>query len=78
MTYEVEINPDSWTFFVLDQGYNEWVQRAGDTERRKYVIMDQDGQPLQRPALLDGIGNQLDPEADPVFNGHKMYKERDF
>lgn len=75
VTYSFEINADGWNpVKVLDQGYEE--NFVGDLVK----ITDKYGNPISRPALLDGSGLVLsDPQTDPpVLLSFNIYREVDF
>ncbi|GAC1448274.1 MAG: hypothetical protein NVSMB9_31250 [Isosphaeraceae bacterium] len=75
VTYVFEINRDTWTKSLLDQGYAEI--NAIDATKRS-TIRDRDGQPIAEPSLLDGAGHKLAVNGTPVFRPHDVYPAVDF
>lgn len=74
VTYEFEINPDTWTRKILDQG-----MRARNPGTGKLVaVLDEKGQSVSSPVLLDGAGSQLTTGNDPVFLEFELCPESDF
>lgn len=74
VSYEFEINPDGWKRKVLDQGL-----RTLDPDTDKVAaILDDKGQPVSSPVLLDGNGGKLASGDDPVFMEFEIYKTATF
>jgi len=75
VTYEFHIRYDAsdplrtgWNHRVLDQGYQVKTGALNDDGSPEYeTLTDASGQPLREPVLLDGNGNRLAKNADPVY-----------
>lgn len=67
-----------WNYKPLDMGYNTWDV---DTERQS-KILTREGQPINKPRLLDGFGTLLnvwdDPPANPVYLDFRLNGTADF
>src|SRR5262249_3176673 len=74
VTYEFEINFDGWAKSILDQGLR--VLDSGTNKQKPAV--DENGQAVTSPVLLDGGGGQLDPRSTPVYLEYVVYAEVDF
>lgn len=69
-----QLDGDTWKRRILDQGYRE-LNDDGDA----YItIVDDNGNPLSQPSLLDGEGRALSPDADPVYNEYYTDKRLSF
>jgi hypothetical protein len=78
VTYVLHYNEKTWDKSILDAGYEE-LDPADDTKRRK--ILDDSGQPLSSPAMLDGSGHKLPAPIDHTdvnYMTFKVYEEIDF
>lgn len=74
VSLEFQINEEFWHAKPLDQGYGT-IDGNGDY----HIIEDTNGQPLNRPTLLDGFGDVLDLTSDdPVFLDFLIYEEKNF
>lgn len=74
ITYEFEINEDGWVRKVLDQGLRILDDTGDDQEQ----ALDQKGQAVTSPVLLDGNGAKLASGDDPFYLEFKIYKEADY
>lgn len=63
VAYEIELNPETWVTQLLDQGNNTLDPSDGVT---KHVITV-GSEAADHPSLLDGFGQQLPKDAEPVF-----------
>ena len=75
MTYVFEWNPNTWTREPLDAGYRQRISGKSVT------ILDDSGQPLSSPGLLDGHGNYLKPpvaSSDLTLSVVEIYEPTDF
>lgn len=80
-TWEVGIDPDTWDVRLLDAGYGAISTKSvanplypgtpGEPQRINkrvfYEHKDPDGVILSGPVPMDGRGNPLEPDAQPVF-----------
>lgn len=75
---EFEINMDLWNDARLDEGFRikDGVDADGNTKYK--TLMDGQDQPLREPRLLDGQGDLLGPNANPVIVRKELYREFDF
>jgi hypothetical protein len=92
VTYEIHGNKKGWRVELLDQGFHA-AQRAGDDDGhggtvssstviagqpRVRRLMDPDGHPVSEPQLLDGDGQPLAANAEPVYITYSGYDELPF
>lgn len=75
VTYTFEVNRDTWTRNLLDQGF--CVLDSSSPPKQK-AVKGVDGQPVSDPVLLDGSGNQLATTGTPVFLSYEVYPAVDF
>ncbi len=78
-TYTFKVRRDRpfpWKSRVLDQGYMNW----DPVNEKQYTAYTLDGQPLQRPVLLDGSGQTLAiwDGASPVYLDFRTRGTADF
>ena len=70
-TWELGIDRDTWDMRILDAGYSVKQLRTpeggGPLQLKPVVIKDIHGDPITEPTPLNGQGQRLDPEDDPVF-----------
>jgi hypothetical protein len=74
VTYEFEIEVKGWRKLILDQGLRALDSGTG----KQYAILDEKGEEITSPVLLDGSGNKLANGASPVYLSFKVYTEADF
>jgi hypothetical protein len=79
VTYDFECRPgeglDAWSAVVLDRGFNQLEPfPKGRTPIRDKVT----GAQFSTPTLLDGTGQILDQDADPVYLTFVIYPTADF
>jgi hypothetical protein len=72
VTYEFEINPAGWKKEILDQG----LRKLGGGGQ--VACVDENGQPVTSPVLLDGAGGQLATGGDPAFMEFEVYQKAAF
>lgn len=70
VTYELEFNPDTWKKLILDQG-----MRGLDGSGKFTQFLDDKGQPVSDPVLMDGNGGRKSATADPHFFTFEVYRE---
>jgi len=63
VTYEIELNSDTWITQVLDQG-TYYLDKKGNQR-----LFRTEGEPSDRPHNLNGSGGQLPSGSSPVFLG---------
>tara|TARA_R110002124_G_C8846985_1_gene506028 strand:- start:193 stop:1026 length:834 start_codon:yes stop_codon:yes gene_type:complete len=68
---EFAFNPLGWKKIILDQGYREIVNN-----KKKNILVQ--GVPVNEPALLDGYGEQLPVNGQPVFREYEVYRPLPF
>lgn len=78
VTRVFHIRLDGWRKRVLDRGFHE---KIGETDNnipilRKFV--DDEGNPLTEPQLLNGQGRRLNSLGDPIWRRHYVNKKRAF
>lgn len=77
-TFKVRTDRDDpWLLHVLDQGFSNWDPVA----ERQYTAYTMDGQPPQKPILLDGTGQSLaiwDTGVEPVYLTFRMRNSASF
>ncbi len=56
-----------WKRRILDQGFREKTGNNENGQPKYALIKDDDGSPVSQPVLLNGSGERLAAEADPVF-----------
>lgn len=61
VTYEIELNPETWTTYLLDQG----TFYLDNTNTKKLFKIE--GEPADRPMNLDGSGHPLADGIPPVY-----------
>lgn len=78
VTLSISILEDTWIKKVLDQGFRAAL--TGADNFALHNIVDDDGNEISSPALLDGFGFELrNPSADTaVFLPFHIYNEKDF
>ncbi len=72
ITYQFEINPDGWKKQILDQGMRQIDSGV------KQKILDDKGEEINSPALLDGAGTRLPTGGTPVALTFEVYAEADY
>jgi hypothetical protein len=72
VTYQFEINPNGWKKWILDQGMRQIVSGV------KQKILDDQGEDISSPALLDGTGVKLQTGGSPVAIPFEVYQEADY
>jgi hypothetical protein len=72
VTYEFEVNLKGWRKEILDQGMRQIV--AG----KKQKILDDQGEDISSPALLDGNGAKLATGGTPAMITVEVYQEANF
>jgi hypothetical protein len=72
VTYQFEINPNGWKKNILDQGLRQIV--SGKQQK----IVDDKGEDVTSPALLNGKGAKLATGGNPVTLTFNVYQEADF
>lgn len=85
VSYTIQFNKDGWTKRVLDQGLMAiWDMpaplpgRPGKVKKTLYKIKDKDGQPITKPALLDGQGYELEDGLEPSWREFNVYRSLPF
>jgi len=71
-TYELYIRNDGWKRRILDEGYNERIDG-----KLVPIVDDKTGEKVTVPQLLNGKGRKLAPGAEPVYNKHVIFEEKD-
>lgn len=76
-SYTVEFNKDTWVLSLLQQGLRQKNEIDGTG---RLPCVDEDGDPVTSPVLLDADGiQQTDPaKIGAVFVDHDVYEEKDF
>lgn len=74
VSFAFEYKGGGWVVELLDQGWEE----LGVLGTKWFLIKDEYGRPLSQPALLDGAGNKLDADENPVFLTFDVYPQKDF
>ncbi|MBN1435680.1 MAG: hypothetical protein JW936_01270 [Sedimentisphaerales bacterium] len=77
-TLEMHFRDDGWAVRRSDQGYRIVTGTDENGCKTYQTITDDEGNPLTSPSLLDGNGGLLPDGADPVWNEHEIYKERNW
>jgi len=77
-TTEVHFRETGWDHRLLDQGFREDAGTDSDNKPVYRQIVDQKGQPLSSPVLLDGSGNKLAAGADPHWLTFVTKRRRSF
>ncbi len=73
VSYVFDIKWETWTREILDQGF---AYLDGSTRK---PFLDDEGQPISDPKLLDGLGEELDASMDPpVLLSYRVYPDTDF
>jgi len=76
--FEFEINIEKWDFVRLDMGLRIISGEDPDGKKQYLTLMDDVDQPLREPRLLDGEGQLLEADAEPVILRSEIYDEADF
>lgn len=71
--YVFEVNRDTWTRKLLDQGF-----AAVDPTDGKLKAVTEGGQPVSEAVPLDGSGHRLPPGGTPVALSFEVYPAADF
>jgi hypothetical protein len=70
-------NISGWKRRILDQGFRE--KTGTDEGKPTYaLILDDNGTPINQPALLDGSGSKLDDAADPYYFSFETKPSKSF
>ena len=77
-TYQIQLQTGGWDMRLLDQGFCTAEVNAAETEFVSTPIRDQFGNPLGRPVLLNGEGQRLTPDDDPIFMRYRIYPLKNF
>jgi hypothetical protein len=72
VTYQFEVNANGWKKQILDQGMRQVVSGV------KSNILDDNGEQISSPALLDGSGKKLATGGTPASLTFEIYQESDF
>jgi hypothetical protein len=72
VTYQFEVNPNGWVKNILDRGMRQIVGGL------KQKILDDKGDDISSPELLDGNGVKLTTRGTPVAISFEVYNEADF
>lgn len=82
VTVTLAYNRDTWDIRVLDAGYavkkTEDFEGNGSTTERWVKVKDPYGNEATEPVPLDGAGQVLATDEDPVYLTFPVYEERDF
>ena len=73
VTFEIDINRDTWQINILDQG-----KQVLDGSGEPTPLLTAEGQLIDEPVLLDGSGHELASGGTPVFQNYQGYVPVDF